>query len=110
MKNRSELLEDLIYMRLPINEVLAELSYYSWDSDEIYIVVVRDNVINILESVLHNKISLQDLEDWANAIESREDLNFESIEIENIIEELANPVLYGELNENVIRNYLSRLL
>ncbi len=109
MKKRMELLEDLVVMKQPIDETLVELSKYSWDSEGIYYIILKKHVVHILELALNGKVTYGIIDDWANAIECREDLDFESEQLKEVVEELANPVLYGELNNNTIRNYLDRL-
>jgi hypothetical protein len=44
------------------------------------------------------KISSQELEDWANLIESRDDIGFDSKKLQDIIFKLANPILYGKID------------
>lgn len=109
MSNRKNLLEDLLNLSRPISEILDDLSNYSWDSEVTYINVSKYHVFKVLRSALNDEISLEDIEDWSNALESREDIEFESEKLYQIIVELANPILYGKLSNEKIINYLNKL-
>ena len=49
------------------------------------------------------------IEKWANIIECREDLDFENEELKEIIETIANPILYGELDVDMAKTILKRI-
>lgn len=49
--------------------------------------------------------SVKEIEDWANMIESRDDLEFESEEGKLLIEKLANPELYGSTEKILKENF-----
>ncbi|MDN3505823.1 MAG: hypothetical protein P0S96_01170 [Simkaniaceae bacterium] len=97
---RKDLIESLINFTAPIQSTLDKLSQYSWDSNE-YEVLKSFHIRTALMKYLSLQLSEQEIEDWANAIESREDIEFSSERtdlIENIIYELANPLLTSKFN------------
>ena len=58
---------------------------------------------------LDKKISFLELEEWANLIECREDIGFEDEKTQEMIFKLANPYLYGKLDEKQVLSYLNEL-
>nr|WP_300311505.1 hypothetical protein [Halomonas sp.] len=98
--NRFDALRDLIGFNKPVSVLSDTLKNYEWDYDGEPFIITPLYVRKILIRFLNKEFSAQDLEDWANLIEGREDLEFEEAyndEIENIIYSLANPVLQGEI-------------
>lgn len=93
MRTRKEILTDLVQNKRDVLSLTKELSSYSWDYDEpLYVITARD-----IEKAL-NTFNAESLENWANAIECREDLDFESDELKEIVHEIANPVLFGAMS------------
>ena len=104
MRKRKEILIDLVQNKGEISSLIEELSHYSWDSDNpLYVVSAQDiyKVLDILDAEM--------LENWANALESREDLDFESEEIQEMIHEIANPVLFETVSNEKVEGYKRKL-
>ena len=104
MRTRKEILIDLVQNKKEISSLTHELSQYSWDSEEpLYIISAQDiyTVLDILDA--------ETLENWANAIESREDLGFEKVELQEMIHEIANPILFGNISNEKVKNYKKQL-
>jgi hypothetical protein len=94
--DRLEIVRALIEMQTPMQESIDKLATLEWNYDGDGIELNRTHLINVLNKFLSNKLSDSDVEKWANAIESREDIRFESgneRKIEEVIYELANPIL-----------------
>ena len=112
MKNRLELLTDLVAFNKPIKILADGLSKFDWDYEEQPLIISASQVQDILQRFLDGEFSAKELEEWANIIECREDLEFEEKkhrEIENIIYCLANPSLQGEINPTLCKNLFNTL-
>lgn len=83
-----------------------------WDSDRQLVILKRQDVAAILERYLANELSAADVEDWANALENREDLGYEQGSkdlLSLVIEELANPLLTRPLSKGISFAWLEQL-
>lgn len=107
LMNRSQALEEIITFGRNTNEAYSELLKYSYDSDVEYFVVSKEIMKNALDLYLKGQLSAEDIEDWANFIECREDLDYE--QVEDYIYYLANPVLVGEINKPKITKMVELL-
>jgi hypothetical protein len=107
--NRKELLEQLLNLKHPVSRIQDELSKYPWDSDSEVISVDKKHLYKILDLFVEDKISNKVVEDWSNALELRDDVGYTSEVLKEIIEELANPILYGKLDKTTIENIKQRL-
>jgi len=99
--NRVEVLTDLIEFSKPVIELSDHLSKLEWDHDGEPLILHAVQVKNVLDRFFSGVISAKDLEEWANLIECREDIDFEAQkneQIENVIYCLANPSLEGEIS------------
>ncbi len=99
MKKRKQILVDLFNLKGNLNELQYELSKYPWDSETPLILVKKINFVNSLLKFLNNDLLFLEVEFWANIIECRDDIEFESEDIKEYIFELANPYLYGEITK-----------
>jgi hypothetical protein len=83
-------------------QAFSALSQFGFDSD-VELVEISDSMLaDVLQLFITGLISADDLEEWANFIECRDDINFSRNE--GYIYALANPELMGEINtENIIQ-------
>ncbi len=112
MQTRNELLNDLIEMRSPISETIEKLRQFGWDSEKELVVLYRKHVVSLLNKYLNSDILAETVEEWANAIEGRDDIAFEtSYEsiLNEAIHELANPALTAALDKVSAKNLLQEL-
>lgn len=107
--DRLQVLSDLVSFNKSIDILSKEVTQLNWDYDGEPFVVQVSQVRAVLEGFLSNKYSVQELEDWANLVESREDLDFEERKLEEVIYTLANPVLEGELTYQSCKELLDLL-
>ncbi|AXR68712.1 hypothetical protein [Leptospira mayottensis] len=99
MDNRYELLHKLVNLETPIDQIKKGLSFYDWDS-EINIELNSNHICNIIQKYLDGNLTNNEVEEWANLIEGREDISFEvrnQALLQNIIFDLANPELTEQL-------------
>jgi len=67
------------------------------------------DIIHVLSRYLSSDIDNTELENWANSIEDREDIGYKYEELENVIFELSNPILYGDISFKQVNSILSKL-
>lgn len=112
MKTRAEALSNLLFYQLPIEQLAGELKRFAWDSDEVLAVLTPEHLNHVAVRFLREELTAQELEDWANAIESREDIVFiqshESI-LQEAIFQLANPLLSKPITPENINALLKAL-
>lgn len=110
--DRFLILKDLVSFTKPINELSSMLSQLGWDYEGQPFIVNGSEIKSVLKRFMSGECTAQELEDWANLLESREDLEFEKGRfeaIENVIDCLANPVLQGEITLSSCEDLLSSL-
>ena len=94
MKTRQEYLNALVNFDQPLSTILPILKTFPWDSSEAIITLKKEHLI------VNNALSVTDLESWADAIECREDITYET-DYEDLINDiiflLANPTLEESL-------------
>ena len=98
--SRETVLLSLIRFDAPIPKLRAELDSLTWDSDPV-VTLARRDIVAVLERFSAGEIDALTVEDWANLVECREDIDFEAGYEDVIyaaIHDLANPVLSGELH------------
>lgn len=109
MRKREEVLSDLISFEGDLSTLQEELAQYSWDTEEAVVTVKREDLSNALRMHLANDINDAELENWANLIEIRDDLDFEDEELQELIFEIANQEINGALTEKRLLEMLGRL-
>lgn len=109
MRNRKDILTDLVVFKTDLSELQNELSKYSWDIEEPILIISKQDFIKILNRCIENEITFDDLVSWANVIECRDDLDFEVEEIQEIVFELANPEINGEITKERLQEIINEL-
>jgi hypothetical protein len=112
MKTRVELLNSLLNFDRPLSEIWQPLNSFSWDSARGLVILKKQQIVNILRRYLDGQLSRSDVENWANAIEGREDIEYESDfeeMLDEVIFELANPLLSRPLSPDSAREWLNQL-
>ena len=107
--HKTSILLDLVYFKNNIDTLKNMLSQIGFDSETELVSMSRDDIVEILQRSLDKKISFLELEEWANLIECREDIGFEDEKTQEMIFKLANPYLYGKLDEKQVLSYLNEL-
>jgi hypothetical protein len=91
---------------------LKRLRGFGWDSNETLIVLTTTDARAILHRHLNGDLSLDDLVEWANQVEARDDIGFEKGHEEalgTLIFELANPTLHAESTSAAAERWLEAL-
>lgn len=103
------ILLDLVHFKNNIDTLKNMLSQIGFDSETELVSMSRDDIAEILQRSLDKKISFLELEEWANLIECHEDIGFDDEKTQEMIFKLANPYLYGKLDEKQVLSYLNEL-
>ena len=112
MKTRQQHLNALVNLNQPLSTILPILKTLPWDSNQAIITLKKEHLIHILNQYLNHSLSATDLENWANAIECREDIIYETEDedfINDIIFNLANPILSDPISPELVRQYITQL-
>ena len=100
---RLSMVRELLEFKKPLVDILKALSQFPWDYDRVGVEISRNHLANVLTLYLRDQLSAEQVEDWANSIEGRDDVDFgndpESIK-KDILYELANPLLTQQLDHD----------
>jgi hypothetical protein len=105
-------LKALANLDQPLSTTLSILKTFPWDSNQTIIILKKEHLIHILNQYLNHSLSAIDLENWANAIECREDITYETESedfINDIIFDLANPILNAPISPELVKQYITQL-
>ncbi|MGK7923827.1 MAG: hypothetical protein AB4290_00995 [Spirulina sp.] len=110
---RSQLLESLLACDRDLDKTLLALNELGWDSEEPLAILNRQHILSILNRYLTTELSSSEVENWANAVECREDISYEKdfeMLIDRLIQELANPLLYHPLSTAIAKEWYDNLI
>lgn len=111
---RQELLQKLIFCPASLNDTIVALRQFPWDweREKPLIILTREAIKAILILYRDGTLTAQHVEDWANALESREDIGYEvgyEPIIGDVVYELANPYLTTSLSLESTETLLRQL-
>ncbi len=112
MKSRGEVLDSLVTFDRPIELIKGALATFPWDHETTLVTLTRRHVRNVLERYQHGELGAAEIEEWASAIEGRDDVGFEDSSaklMHEIVHRLANPLLSGDLTPDVARELIAQL-
>jgi hypothetical protein len=109
MRQRKDILSDLLEFNSPLNGIQEELNRYPWDIEEPLIILAKRHIVSTLQKAVNGILSFEEIENWANAIECREDIEFENEKVKEIIFELANPELHSKLTIERLKRTIQSL-
>ncbi len=101
MNERIKILNDLLNFNNSLKKLEKKVKGLNWDYEGAPVIVNRSHLKAMLIRFLKGELKIDEVEDWANLIECREDITFEpdySDELSQIIYQLANPILEGVLS------------
>jgi hypothetical protein len=107
-QNREKALIALVGYEQPIESALVILSRagWDWDAEAPLVVITRKEVLNILERCRDGRLTTDQVTDWADLIECREDIGYSAEDealLSNIIFRLANPNLNEDITPQLIQ-------
>ena len=107
---RASHLAELLHFSRPIAEVAKDLAVFGWDSDEDLITLEPLHALSVLSRFLAGALSVKDVEDWANAIECREDVGLDQEGLmAAVVFELANPLITKPLSRQSATDLVCKL-
>ncbi|HEX2210578.1 MAG TPA: hypothetical protein VHG93_23055 [Longimicrobium sp.] len=102
-EDRRSLLMSLLRGERPTAELRRELARHPWDCESPLVTLEATHVRGMTQRFVDGLISARDLEDWADALELREDIDMEAGKedlLRETIQRLANPELYDPLTRD----------
>ena len=108
---RERALEAMVLFDRPVRELQAIVAKLPWDADQPLVTLTRAHLKAVLRRYTAGEIDAPSVEDWANLIEGREDIDFErgrETVVADTVFDLANPLLQGPLAE-IASGILARL-
>lgn len=102
----------LLHFAEPFDSLNQRIAQIPWDYTGVGVEMNIGHIKSVLERYLKGDLTKEDVENWANAIEGREDINFRMSSapaIEETIFELANPVLTQSLTARRAAELLTEL-
>jgi len=100
MNQRQQVLQALVTFSQPLEVLAQALKQFKWDYESEPVIIEPFHLVSVLNRFLSHQLEAQQIENWANLIECREDLDYESAnqeQLEQVIYELANPEIEGPL-------------
>lgn len=94
----------LMAYALPIEPTLATLASFGWDIEVPLVSLSTDAVAQVFERYLSGQLTSEQLTDWADLIECREDifLPTEPVNLSEWIFRLGNPNLHGPVTPSLV--------
>jgi hypothetical protein len=111
-RQRAAALGSLVSLARPIGEALAALSSFPWDFDEELVTFTRSDALNALRMFLAQELKIDDLRQWAEALDGRDDLAFEpgfEDELREFIFKFSTPEINEQLTFDLAARWASRL-
>ena len=110
IERRAEILKRLIRYEEPPEPLASALNEFSWDwlEDEPLIRLRASDLLRVIDRFLAGNIDAQQLQDWAERLECREDIGFESDDkqlVDDVFFRLATPFI----NEPLTHESVSRM-
>jgi|SRR5690606_4315845 len=109
MNSRQEILNGIILLKGNLNDLENKLSKFPWDSHMPLVTISKQNLSNVLSKVLNDEISFEYLVKWANTIECRDDIDYETDHLQEIIFDLASPEINGAITRERLNQMVSEI-
>lgn len=109
---RKTVLVSLLQYDKSLQEHRNDLKSIPWDCDEELVILNGNHISKVLKRFVKGELSKEEIEEWANLIEGREDIEIEMAQEElvgNIINHMANPELQGTLTIDQANVWLDSL-
>ena len=85
-----------------------------WDwSDEPLLILTAEHFVSVMDRFLSDRLTADQLEEWAENLEQREDVGFASEKkelLDDLLFCLANPSINYEITQEIIHQLRQRLL
>ena len=107
--SRTAAIEALANISVPIPEAVSCLAKFPWDSETELVQLNHERFRNVLLQFKQGVLSEAEVENWANALECRDDVGFATSFLRELLHELANPLLTQRLSSEQADLWLSQL-
>ena len=113
MTSRAELLRRLAEFREPPGPLLEQLRTFPFDLlGDPLLVLTKEHFLSIFDRYLNGELSESQVQDWAEHLECRDDVSFDSDAVEVLVDIqcwLANPGINGGISPDIIRTMRARV-
>jgi len=108
---RMALITELITLSRPLDDILRDLARHSGDPDAELANVERGHVVSMLERYLSGELDEATVEEWADAIELRDDIGLAENDklLQQALFDLANPPVAEPLTAPRAKTLISML-
>ena len=106
---KRNILEKVILFQDKIYNLKILLNRLPWDSKEDIFIINKSTLLQILQKFLDENTNIQEIEEWANLLECREDIGYTNSCLKDIIDEFANPIVYGDISLEKINDKINTL-
>ena len=99
---RQDAVQSLVRFDQPLDALRGSVASFPFDWDGPPLVTLRrEHLIAVLSRWQRGELTEEDVEDWANLVELRDDLDHDPTDpiVAEAVFDLANPVLQGPLTE-----------
>jgi len=110
---RRTLLDQLINNDESPSILINKLQANENEIDDAEVILTRSHIVNMIRKCLNNDISSGELEDWANAVEMRDGVEYENgfeKQIAGSLFELSTPEINHPLTKEYLMEHLTHLL
>ncbi len=110
--NRMTLVQGLVSLSGPVNDSVRQLAALDGDDEGEAATLTKAHLVAVLKRYRDGKLTAAEVEAWANAIENREDIDFDpdhESEIDDIMYDLANPTAHHPLSPAQASAFLAQL-
>lgn len=114
MNRRAEILQALVRYDLPPKPLMTELRALGWDwSGEPLLVIKKEDLLRVIDRFLAGSITAEQLQEWAETLEVRDDVSFDPKEeelLDDVFFRIATPEINAPLTPEVVRQLRHELL
>jgi hypothetical protein len=110
MNRRAEILHELVRFEKPAGPLMRELQSFGWDwkEDAPLLVLKKEDLLRIIDRFLAHEISAEQLHEWAENLEVREDVAFDKEE-RDLIDSVFFCIAVPEINEPLTQESVRRM-
>lgn len=90
MKTRKQILESLIAFDRSLSEIQKDMATLDWDSEEYVTTLTRQDILSVLNRYLNKEFTAEEIRDWAEELDARQDYAREKGYQDLVIETIFN--------------------
>jgi hypothetical protein len=109
---RTQALEALLLLREPVQVAIQKVSSFPWDSEVQLVVLTRADARRVVTAFVEGSLSAEECDEWANAVEGRDDVGLEDGSEELLREflfEFGTPELTRPLTRSTAEEWILKL-